>query len=116
MQSSDQASFVGIVMNGNEVCLDTVTFQQNYRPADHQLANSATAEASANGYTFGVLPFLKSQEAAYNPGKPLGEILDCSLHYARHLRLSLEKHCVELGLTELIAFLIAERIVTRLSE
>jgi hypothetical protein len=103
-------------MNWNEVCLNPFTFQQNNRPADHQLADPATAKATANGDAFGVPPFFEGQEAAYNAGKSLGEILDRSLHDARGLGLSMREQGVELGLTKLIAFFVAERIVTRLAE
>jgi hypothetical protein len=100
----------------NKVDFDSISFEQNRRPADHKLADPTAAEATANRNSLSVLPFLHFQKAMNNLRKSVREILDCPLNDARGLRFSLRKQRIEIRPTEFVAFFISEWVVARFTQ
>ncbi len=84
--------------------------------ADHQFADAAGAEAAADHDPLGVLPALELEEAADDQRQLLREILDRALHDAGGLGVALGQQFVELFLGDLVARLVAERVVAGLAQ
>ena len=114
MRGADQAGFVGIVADRLQVDCDLVGLEDDAGAADRQLADTAGAEAAADHDALGVAPGLRLEEAADDERQLLREILDRALHDGRRLEVALGEQRIELLLADLVARLVAERVVARL--
>ena len=116
MHGADQAGFVRIVADRDEVDLDAVGFQDHRGAADHEFADAAGAEAAADHDALGVLPALQLEEAADDERQFLREILDRAMHDAGGFAVALGEEFVELLLGQVVARLVAERVGAGLAQ
>ena len=116
MRRPDQAGFVGMVSDRDKVEVDAVGLENDRGAADHQLADPAVAKPAADHDALGIAPALELEEAADDEREFLREVLDCPLHDAGCLGVAFGQQRVELLLADLIARLVAERIVAGLAQ
>lgn len=116
MHGADQAGFVGIATDRNEVNRHLVGFQNHGGAADGELAHPAGAKAAAYDDPFGIAPRLELEETADDERKLLCEILDCPLDDTGRLRIAFGEQGVELLPADLIARLVAERVIAGFSQ
>ena len=116
MRGADQAGLVGVVADRHEIDGHLVGLQDHGRAPDRKLADAAGAEAASDHDPLGVAPGLELEEAADDERKLLREVLDRALHDAGRLRIALGQQRVELLPADVLARLVAERVVAGLAQ
>ena len=116
VNAADEAGVVGCVANRTQ--LDSVTpgFQGNAGATDCELADAALTQAAAHDDALDVLPFLQAQEAADHGGEFLRELFDHAVNHAGRFRVAFDQDFVELLLADLIARLLAQRVLAYLAD
>src|SRR6185436_7944532 len=116
MDAADEAGVIGCMTNRMQVDRVPATFQDHAGPTDGELADAALTQAASHHDALDVLPLLQAQEAANHRGKFLRKFLDGAVNHAGSFGIALQQHLVELLLADLLAGLLAERILAHLAD
>ena len=102
---------VRLVANRLQLDLDAIGFEDDGGAADRQFADAAAAKAAADREPFGIAPRLEFVKAPDHQRKVLGKIFDGTMHQTGFLDIAASQKHIELLLGQLLARLIAQRII-----
>ena len=91
-------------------------FQGDTGATDCKLADATLTQAAAHDDALDILPFLQAQEAADHGGEFLRELFDHAVNHACRLRVAFQEDLVELLLADLVARLLAQRVLADLAD
>ena len=111
MQTTDQAGFVGMKADRDQVDLQPFGLEHDVGARDRQFPHPALAKAAADHDALGIGPGLGLEKAPGHAGQLHGEFLDRAVHHGCGRDIVAGQDFVERALVDLVGGFLAERIV-----